>query len=181
MNIEQMIEENIGLVYHCLHKFGRAYDDDAISCAMEALWKAAMTYNSSKEVKFATYASVCILNAIRMYLRPMTNKRRLEVYSYDDPVFEEDTRLSFLPDNAYNPEDLRLRSEKIDILNESFDKVLNDCNITSRQVVEYWRDSDFTASQTEIANTLGISQSAVSRAISVFRNKLKKEMEDYMK
>ena len=77
MDINEAIEKNKPLVYFHLHKFGLAADPDAYSAALEALWVALKTYDDSRSTAFGTYASVCIYNAIGMYLRKLKSINHL--------------------------------------------------------------------------------------------------------
>ena len=51
---EELIVNNMGLVYMQLHKMNLAYDDEAFSYAMEGLMNAARTYETDKGVQFST-------------------------------------------------------------------------------------------------------------------------------
>lgn len=184
MDLEKMIVDNMGLVYHQLHRFNRAYDDEAYSHAVEALMKAAYTYDTDKNVKFSTYASTCIYNAIAMYLRTMHNRNKLlTVVSFDEPLFGSDDDTTYgdaIEDNSMTPDELCISKETCAVVNKAFDKVLSETtNKTTRRVAEYWRSTDYTASQMEMSVCLGISQPTVSRALSAFKHKLKLELEGY--
>lgn len=58
--------------------------EDLISIGTIGLMKAINTFNPTKNIKLATYASRCIENEILMYLR-RNNKTKLEV-SIDEPL-----------------------------------------------------------------------------------------------
>lgn len=58
--------------------------EDLISIGTIGLIKAINTFNPTKKIKLATYASRCIENEILMYLR-RNNKTKLEV-SIDEPL-----------------------------------------------------------------------------------------------
>ena len=58
--------------------------EDLISIGTIGLIKAINTFNPTKNIKLATYASRCIENEILMYLR-RNNKTKLEV-SIDEPL-----------------------------------------------------------------------------------------------
>ena len=181
MDVEQMIEDNMGLVYKQLHKFNRANDEDAMSVAVEALWKAIITYDQSKDVKLSTYASVCIYNAITHYLRPLANKSRPIILSYDNTVQDEEDELTFLDimTTNENPESLLIETESYEKVLIAYERALLKLrSAKAREVIEYWRKSDYTAKQMEIAEAVGVSQAVVSRAINTFRYRLKLELEE---
>ena len=145
---------------------------------MIGLWKAIETYDESCNTKFSTYASVCIYNAIAHHLRPLSKKRQLgEVVSYDELVYEDITLLEMLPDSKGGPEDAYISNERYDMMLEAIEEVLPTLSQKSRDAVEYWKNSDYTATQKDISVALGISQSYVSRSLDMFRYRLKLKME----
>ncbi len=182
MDVNKLIQDNMGLVYKQLHKFNRANDDDAYCYALAALGKAAMTYDSSKNVAFSTYATVCIYNGIAMYLREEAKDKKLQVVSFDEPV--DDTEGLNFADMIAAPETVEseyMRKEFYEKLWQAFYVVYNSLpNERSKQVIRMWRESDFRMTQSNIANATGISQAHVSRTLSVFKHKLKKELEEYL-
>lgn len=62
----KLIEHNLRLVAHIVKKYYASYkdQDDLISIGTIGLIKAVSTFNPEKSVRFATYASRCIENAI---------------------------------------------------------------------------------------------------------------------
>lgn len=182
MDLEKAIVNNMGLVYQQLHKFNLVYDENAFSFAMEGLMNAAKTYAKEKGFAFSTYATSCIYNAIAQYQRSLNKKRKLDVVSYDVVVDEESetTFKDLLPDTK-TLEDVVLKQELCAVLMDKFYKCLDTMgNGVHANVIRVWQDSDFTATQTEIANEVGISQAQVSRVLSTFKYRLRKEMEDYL-
>ena len=81
-----LIEHNLRLVVYIAKKFDNTGIgvEDLISIGTIGLIKAINTFNSSKNIKLATYASRCIENEILMYLRK-NSKTRMEV-SIDEPL-----------------------------------------------------------------------------------------------
>ena len=63
---------------------GSANVEDLISIGTIGLIKAVNTFDPSKNIKLATYASRCIENEILMYLR-RTGKTKSEI-SFDEPL-----------------------------------------------------------------------------------------------
>lgn len=181
MDEEKLIADNMGLVYKGLHKFKLAYDSEAFSCAMEALMNAARTYDSSKAVKFSTYATVCIYNGIGRYVRQLNKKRVIETVSYEETIqgCDELTYCDMLgSDNT--PETQLLQKELVGNVGKAIAAVYDTLPTTAKLVVDCWQESGFTATQKDIAKEVGVTQAAVSRILSVFRYKLKKELEDYV-
>jgi RNA polymerase sporulation-specific sigma factor len=172
----------MGLVYTQLHKFGRANDDEAYSCAVDALVRAIDTYDDSKNITFATYASVCIYNAIGDYLRRITKKSSITTVSYNDPIYPGSNQTYFdtLQDESNVVDDV-LTEELYGKLWEAFDKAY--AGLTSEQAklaIDCWRESEFTATQSDIARAVGLTQSYVSRVLSAFKHKIKIELEEYL-
>ena len=182
MDINDVIAANIGLIYKQLHKLNIAYEDDAYAIGLEALGNAAATFNPAKGVKFATYASVCIYNCLCGYLRQQTKKRKLDIVLYDDPIPGAGSLTLYdTLGEAPSPSDEYLERELYGKLWEMFDKVL-DTTLTDveKEIILSWRQSDFTKTQVMLANETGVSQAHVSRTLSAFKHKLKKELEEYL-
>ena len=83
---QQLIEHNLRLVVYIARKFENTgvNIEDLISIGAIGLIKAVNTFDVSKKIKLATYASRCIENEILMYLR-RNNKTRSEI-SFDEPL-----------------------------------------------------------------------------------------------
>ena len=178
MDINGIIEDNMGLVYMQLHKFNLAYDDDAKSEAMVGLWNAAKTFDPSSGNKFSTYAAVCIYNAIAGYLRPRLNKRTLgSVVSYDEFVFEDTTYLETMPAFMSDPEEQFISNEICESLATAIEEVVDTMSPNAVAVIRYWQEHDFNVKQKDIAKATGVSQPTVARTISVFKYRLRLKME----
>ena len=82
----KLIEHNLRLVVYIARRFENTgiNIEDLISIGTIGLIKAIGTYQLSKNIKLATYASRCIENEILMYLRKNAN-RKGEV-SFDEPL-----------------------------------------------------------------------------------------------
>lgn len=182
MDIEELIANNMGLVYKQLHKFDMAYNDEAFSYAMEALMNAAKTFDKSKDIKFSTYASVCIYNGIGVYIRSINKKRQLETVSYEEPLDDtSDIQLVETLGTDVTPETILLQEELHARVRKAVDKVIAETtNATAVSVLEYWRSTDYTAQQAELAKYAGVKQPTISRIISAFKYKVKLELEDYL-
>ena len=81
-----LIEHNLRLVVYIARKFENTGIgiEDLISIGTIGLIKAVNTFDASKKIKLATYASRCIENEILMHLR-RTSRLKLEV-SFDEPL-----------------------------------------------------------------------------------------------
>lgn len=73
-----LVERNLRLVVYIAKKFENTGVgiEDLISIGTIGLMKAINTFNLSKQIKLATYASRCIENEILMYLRRSSRIKR---------------------------------------------------------------------------------------------------------
>lgn len=175
-----LIEHNLRLVVYIAKKFTNTGIDieDLISIGTIGLIKAVKTFDVSKNIKLATYASRCIENEILMYLRK-NNKKRSEI-SFDDPLnIDWDGNELRLADVLGTDEDMIYKNieEKVDrnllklamrILTERERKIL---------ILRYGLiKSGETMTQKDVAKLLGISQSYISRLEKRIINKLQGEI-----
>jgi len=182
LDINDKIAANKGLIYQQLTRFNLLYDQDAESYAYEALYRAILTYKGDAGVVFSTYAVCVIANALRKHLRTLNKKRQLEVISYNDTVSadpESDDMLDILSDDT-DAEAIVLFKELTDVVAKSFTKVLSTMPELQQKVITTWYDADCKLTQSELAKALSTSQPTVSKALSVFKYRLKLELEDYM-
>ncbi len=181
-DLDNLIADNMGLVYAQLYRFNKINDDEAFSYAMEALMNAAKTFDASKGFKFSTYATVCIYNAVGCYLRTLNKKRQLHLVSYYEIIegAEDLQVIDTLASDELSPEEAMLKEELLKHVRKAFSKVLYETtNPTAKKIIEYWAAHDFEASQTDMAKALGIAQPTISRALSAFKHKMRLEMEEY--
>ena len=84
-----LVERNLRLVVYIAKKFENTGVgiEDLISIGTIGLMKAINTFNTSKNIKLATYASRCIENEILMYLR-RSNRIKGEI-SIDEPLNQD--------------------------------------------------------------------------------------------
>lgn len=81
-----LVEHNLRLVAHIIKKYcsTAAEQDDLISIGTIGLIKAVNTFNDSKGIKLATYASKCIENEVLMYFR--SQKKTSQDVSINEPI-----------------------------------------------------------------------------------------------
>ncbi len=176
----ELIEHNLRLVAHIAKKYYAVSSDqeDLISIGTIGLIKAANTFSSEKNIRFATYASRCIENEIFMHFRA-ARKNAGEV-NLGDPVDGDDsggsiTLLDTIAD-PHNLEDdvcLKLHSEKLR-------QVITALPPRQRQIIllRYGLNGEEPLVQREVATKLGISRSYVSRIEKKALQQLKKAMEE---
>ena len=156
--------------------------EDLISIGTIGLIKAINTFNPTKNIKLATYASRCIENEILMYLR-RNNKTKLEV-SIDEPLnVDWDGNELLLSDILGTEEDtiykdLEQEAER-KILNKSTESVVSKRTFYHTDALWYrncGRGGKDAKRGGQIC--LGISQSYISRLEKKIMVRLRKEMDE---
>ena len=176
---EKLIEHNLRLVVYVAKKFASSEVDmeDLISIGSLGLIKAINSYRSDKNIKIATYASKCIENEILMYLRKISKQK--QVVSLDEPINtdgegNELVLFDLLPSECDTPhEDIEKMTEK-----QILWKVINKLASREREimVMRFGLDGEDELTQKEVADTLGISQSYISRLEKKIVLRIKKEI-----
>ena len=176
-----LIERNLRLVVYIAKKFDNTGVgvEDLISIGTIGLIKAINTYNPSKNIKLATYASRCIENEILMYLR-RNSKRKMEV-SIDEPLnVDWDGNELLLSDILGTDEDVIYKDLEDEMERKLLSKAIDKLNKRERTIVElrFGLNSADGAEMTqkEVADLLGISQSYISRLEKKIISRLKKEI-----
>lgn len=176
-----LIEHNLRLVVYIAKKFDNTGVgvEDLISIGTIGLIKAINTFNPTKKIKLATYASRCIENEILMYLR-RNSKTRLEV-SIDEPLnVDWDGNELLLSDILGTDEDVIYRDIETDVERSLLMTAIAGLTGRERMIIEL-RFGLNTAggeekTQKEVADMLGISQSYISRLEKKIMGRLKKEI-----
>ena len=174
-----LIEHNLRLVVYIAKRFENTGIglEDLISLGTIGLIKAINTYNPTKNIKLATYASRCIENEILMYLRKYSNiKTEL---SLDEPLNTDWDGNELLLSDVLGTDD----NEVSRPLEEDADKkMLHDSisvlNPRERRIIElrFGLNSTKEYTQKEVAEIMGISQSYISRLEKRTIARLRKEM-----
>jgi len=178
-----LIERNLRLVAHIAKKYHARDSEDLISIGTVGLIKAVASFDAQKGVRLATYASRCIENEIRMFLRA-SRKYNSDVYLQDPIGVDKDgnsiTIEDKLADESYSiDEQVALRLES-GVLRAAISRVLR---ARERLIVElrYGLRTGEEVTQREIAKALHISRSYVSRiekkALAKLRNAMEGENE----
>ena len=181
---DELIEHNLRLVVYIAQRFDNTGVgvEDLISIGTIGLIKAINTFNPTRKIKLATYASRCIENEILMYLR-RNSKTKMEV-SIDEPLnVDWDGNELLLSDILGTDEDVisrRLEDEvEIVLLGKAIDKLSprEQTIIKLRFGLNSAEGKEKT--QKEVADLLGISQSYISRLEKRIMKRLKKEIVKY--
>ena len=156
--------------------------EDLISIGSIGLIKGINTFNPNKNIKLATYASRCIENEILMYLRK-NNKTKLEV-SIDEPLnVDWDGNELLLSDILGTDEDIISKDIENEVEKKLLYKAINKLNNREKTIVQmrYGLNNidGEEMTQKEVADSLGISQSYISRLEKKIIRRLKREIVKY--
>ena len=174
-----LIEHNLRLVVYIAKKFENTNVDieDLISVGTIGLIKAVNSFDDSKQIKLATYASRCIENEILMHLRKVV-KTRNEL-SLDEPLnVDGEGNVLLLSDVLGTESDVIYKDLESDVEKDILIASFNKLPPRERQIVKlrFGILGSPQKTQKEIADMFGISQSYISRLEKKVINKLKKEM-----
>lgn len=174
-----LIERNLRLVVYIARKFENTGVgvEDLISIGTIGLIKAINTFNVSKNIKLATYASRCIENEILMYLR-RNNKVKSEI-SIDEPLnIDWDGNELLLSDILGTENDMIHRSLEDEVDKELLNSAMKKLNGREKKIMDlrFGLSSGVEKTQKEVADMLGISQSYISRLEKRIIGRLKKEI-----
>ena len=179
-----LIEHNLRLVVYIAKKFDNTGVgvEDLISIGTIGLIKAINTFNPTKKIKLATYASRCIENEILMYLR-RNSKTKMEV-SIDEPLnVDWDGNELLLSDILGTEEDTIYRDLENEAERKPLIRALNKLSSREKMIVRMRFGLDdpegHEKTQKEVADMLGISQSYISRLEKKIMQRLKREMVRY--
>lgn len=176
-----LIEHNLRLVVYIAKKFDNTGVgvEDLISIGTIGLIKEINTFKPDKNIKLATYASRCIENEILMYLRK-NNKTKLEV-SIDEPLnVDWDGNELLLSDILGTDEDVISKGIESEVEKKLLYKAIEKLNHREKVIVEMRyglnnKDGE-EMTQKEVADSLGISQSYISRLEKKIIKRLKREI-----
>ncbi len=175
-----LIEHNLRLVVYIARKFNNTGVDieDLVSIGTIGLIKAVRTFDVSKNIKLATYASRCIENEILMYLRK-NNKKRSEI-SFDDPLnIDWDGNELKLSDIMGTDADIIYKNIESEVDRDLLKDAMKSLSRRERHILILrfgLIKSGNTKTQKDVADLLGISQSYISRLEKRIIKKLKKEV-----
>ncbi|MGI5976581.1 MAG: RNA polymerase sporulation sigma factor SigE [Candidatus Limivicinus sp.] len=174
-----LIEHNLRLVVYISKRFENTgiYIEDLISIGTIGLIKAVNSFNSSKNIKLATYASRCIENEILMYLRKVSSQRS-EV-SFDEPLNTDwDGNELLLSDILGTDEDEVARPLEDDAERQMLMEAISTLSEREKKIImmRFGLPSGKEYTQKEVADIMGISQSYISRLEKRIIEHLRKEM-----
>ena len=174
-----LIEHNLRLVAFIARKFENTNVgiEDLISIGTIGLIKAVNTFDPTKKIKLATYASRCIENEILMYLR--RNSKSRQDISLDEPLSTDwDGNELLLSDVLGSDDDDVYRAIEEDVDRELLRDALK--KLTGREqrimCLRFGLSGGECRTQKEVADVLGISQSYISRLEKKILHRLRHEM-----
>ncbi len=178
-----LIEHNLRLVVFIARRFENTgvNIEDLISIGTIGLIKAIRTFRADKNIKLATYASRCIENEILMFLRKKA-VRRGEV-SFDEPLNTDwDGNELLLSDILGTDPDEVSRPMEADADRAMLRTAIDSLSEREKQIIclRFGIDQPREATQKEVADALGISQSYISRLEKRIIARLRGEMEKQM-
>lgn len=176
---ETLIERNLRLVVYIARKFENTGvgTDDLVSIGAIGLIKAVNTFDPTKKIKLATYASRCIENEILMYLR-RTCKLKLEISLDESLNMDWDGNELLLsdvlgtdPDSVSKDLDERIDRELLHAAMQKLGK-------REKRIMElrFGLNNSKEYTQKQVADMLGISQSYISRLEKRIIKQLKKDI-----
>lgn len=177
-----LIERNLRLVAHVSKKYvtTNIEQDDLISIGTIGLIKGINSFDSSKNIRLATYVARCIENEILMFLRT-SKKTKSEVY-LNEPVGKDkdDNEVTLI--EVLETEDKSIEDEidlkmKVKKLYSKMKEILKDREKTILEL-RFGLDGRKPKTQNEIASMMGISRSYVSRIETKAIGKLSKEFQE---
>ena len=177
---EPLIVHNLRLVVYIARKFESSGVgiEDLISIGTIGLIKAVNTFRPSKNIKLATYASRCIENEILMFLRK-TNNIRNEI-SLDEPLnVDWDGNELLLSDILGTEEDIVSKGIENEAEREMLRQAVSELGEREREIMEmrFGLCGGRERTQKEVAESIGISQSYISRLEKKIIRKLRSKLE----
>ena len=175
----QLIERNLRLVVYTAQKFENTNVciEDLISIGTIGLIKAVGSFDNSKNIKLATFASRCIENEILMHLRKVSKIKR-EV-SLDEPLNTdaEGNELCISDILSGDADEVSKNTDKQDE-ESNLKQVLNELSEKEKEIMcmRYGLFGKSEMTQKEVADFFEISQSYISRIEKKILGKMKVEI-----
>lgn len=161
-----LITHNLRLVVYIARKFESSgvSIEDLISIGTIGLIKAVNTFQPSKKIKLATYASRCIENEILMFLRKSSNRR--QDASIDEPLNVDGEGNELLLSDVLGTDQNQVgqqleQDDECRLLLQAVDRL----DPREKQIMQmrFGLLDGVEHTQKEVADTIGISQSYISR------------------
>jgi RNA polymerase sporulation-specific sigma factor len=160
-----LVERNLRLVVFLARKFENTGVglEDLISIGTIGLIKAIKTFCPDKNIKLATYASRCIENEILMYLRKVSGRHEISI---DEPLnVDFDGNELLLSDLLADDGECVYRKVESEEEKRVIREAISRLGDREKQIIEmrFGLSGGNEMTQKEVADSLGISQSYISR------------------
>lgn len=180
-DIEQMVEDNMKLVYYIFNKLPKTplrehHKEDLISEGMFGLYKGCKSFDGSKGFKIATYLSRCISNEMYTYIRKV-KKNPTDCINLDEQIGEDsDGNILTFADILESKDTVEYFDidEYVSIYFNHFRSTSN----TKHIIPVILRMLSENATQIEMAKYLNISRNNVNRYIAKIRKSILLEKEN---
>ena len=175
----KIIEHNLRLVAHIVKKYSTNSEeqDDLISIGTIGLIKGINSFDETKGIRLATYASKCIENEILMYFR--SKKKTSQEISINEPIdSDSEGNPLTLMDIIFVQEDTAEMTDEKMLINKlyGFIEEIEDEREKTIIIMRYGLYETETFTQKQIAKKLNISRSYVSRIEKKVIEKLRKKL-----
>ena len=176
---QTLIEHNLRLVVFIARRFENTGTnlEDLISIGTIGLIKGVNTYRRDRNIKLATYASRCIENEILMHIRKTSNQKA-EV-SLDEPINMDCDGNELVLSDILGTDDNVVTGHLEDAVDlQLLRQALTELPPRELEIVKmrYGLEGCKERTQKEVAESMGISQSYISRLEKKIMLKLKKEL-----
>lgn len=152
-------------------------NDDLIQEGMIGLFKAVQSYDTEKETSFASFAALCVRRQIYSAIAAAGRKKHKPLNSYVSLYEESDDQATLIDTveagGQYNPEDLIISMEYLELLEEELEKSLSD--LENRVLYLHLRGTDYKT----IAKLLDRSPKTIDNALQRIKSKTGKIVEEY--
>lgn len=179
---EELIEHNMRLVAHIARKYTGTVTnweaDDLISVGAIGLIKGIDTYDAAKKAKLSTYLARCIENEILMLLR--ADRKTKQDVSLQEPIGEdkEGNTISWDDVLIYEEESVMEKVDRVMDKRELLRAIEGELTSQERLVIQkrFGLEGKKEETQRQIAKSMGISRSYVSRIEKRALEKLQRKM-----
>lgn len=158
---EQLVLDNMTLVYFVIRKMKLNIDDDLVSEGMLGLIRAANNFNAELGTQFSTYATSYIKNCIKTYL---TTKCPLIKPSRIGGKFADPHKIASMSNLLTEVPALNDPIEATLIVNDFIDKLTDQERHIVNGLLNY-------KTQEEIGKEISLSQAEICRKIRIIRYK----------
>lgn len=179
-----LVVHNLRLVVYIARKYEcpTATTEDLVSIGTIGLMKAVNTFDYTKNIKLATYASRCIENEILMYLRK-TGNSKIEL-SFDEPLSTDwdGNEMTLRDVLGTEPDEI---SQNIEYEDEKklLRKIVSNLPEKEKNIMNrrFGLNGYKALTQKQLADELSISQSYISRLEKRIISNLRKEFDKAQK